>query len=174
MKQNKDRIILFTVFFLLLFSYTAAQEMQQESKGRIIDMGSYSVEAPLGEDWQIEIEKDRGEIRITKEAKQRILGFLPGRTKHLTIIQISRNQVMDPGKWRLAEEDLADDYRNMEESGMITMGVKTGQYELKDVIKGVSQIGDKKLYFMSYKTITAKQPKAVQEAVLYLYFPPDF
>lgn len=168
------KTILFAFLVLLTVSYENAQGMQEEGKRKIIDMGIYSVESLLEDDWKIEAEKDKGIIRFIKEEKEKILGFLPGKTKRFTFIQIARNLLLDPVRWHLEEEAVADDYRNEEERIMIEMGVKTRQIELKDVKKGLTQIGDKKLYFMSYKTVTIKQPKVVQEAVLYLYFPQDF
>ncbi len=173
MKRNKDKAILFTFFFLLPLLYTTAQGMQQESKGKIIDMGSYSIQALPGEDWKAEIKKEEESVSFVKEEKEKTLGFLPGRTKRLTNIIIRRNEVSDPGKWHLSKEEVANDYVSGEEKDMVERGVKTGQYELTDVKKGVTTIGDKTLYFMNYKTTSVKQGSR-GEAILYLYFPPDF
>ncbi|MCX7771201.1 MAG: hypothetical protein N2202_09025 [Proteobacteria bacterium] len=167
------KFILFILLVLLLIPFRNAYGEKEDDR-KMIDMGSYSVESLPNENWKVEIEKEKGIIRFIKEEKEKIFGFLPSRKKRLTFIQISKNLVMDMNIWHLSEEKIADDYRNNEEQIMIEMGVKTGQIVLKDVKKGVTQIGDKKLYFMSYKAVSIKQPKIVQEAVLYLYFPQDF
>jgi len=137
------------------------------SEGQIIDMGAYSVKAPLGEGWQADIKKEKRTINFIK-AKKRALGILGGGTG----IKVFPN-IISPGKWHLSEAEVADDYRNQEEQDMIEKSVKTGAFKLEDVEKGITTIDGRKLYFMSYKTIPV-QKYIAQEAILYLYFPPDF
>jgi ankyrin repeat protein len=93
-----------------------------------------------------------------------------------TLIQVMKNEVMPEG-WYMSEEEVANDYRNLEEKTMIEEGVKKGQYKLEDVKKDGTTIKGKKFYLMSYRITSGglfKGPAMTQEAVLYVYFPPDF
>jgi ankyrin repeat protein len=164
----KKVILLPALLFLFSCATTyTAQQLQPLSEGQTIDMGAYSVKAPLGEGWGAEVSKGKGTVDFIR-AKKRALGILGGGT----VIKVFGNVIFPEG-WHLSEEEAADDYRNKEEQDMIEKGVKTEVFKLEDVKKGITTIDGRKLYFMSYKTIPA-QKYVAQEAVLYLYFPPDF
>jgi hypothetical protein len=51
-------------------------------------------------------------------------------------------------------------------------GEMKGLYHLSDVKRGTTMIGDKKVYYMSYKKLSRSNWNT--EAVLYLFFPADF
>jgi hypothetical protein len=93
------------------------------------------------------------------------------------MIKVFRNWITEE-RFMQSEEEVADDFRKMEEEGMIRMGVMKGVFELTDVKKDTTVIGDKKLYFMSYRTsgwsIGPVRRKYINDAVLYLFFPSDF
>ena len=170
------KVLQFSLLTLLLLGFlltSGFSPIQGASEGQIIDVGNYSVELPPGEDWEVEVEKAKGVVRFIKK-KQSLLGALEGIIDSVTIIQVSRIRLTSK-RWHLSEEEAADGYRNYEEKGMIDMGVNQGEYTLEDVKKGVTKLGEKKLYFMSYKQNAIKaRPNMRDEAVLYLYFPPDF
>jgi ankyrin repeat protein len=183
-RQTKKPIsIIVIIIFLLLLSCATTQQIQMESKERVIDMGSFTVNQPPGEDWATKVDKTKGVVAFIKEEGKgmRVFGeIMTGRTmiRGITLIQVN-SYIAPPQKWNLNEEKMADNVRNQEESTMIEEGVKKGQYKLEDVKKDVTTIGGKKLYFMSYKAITGSwlslkgNPKVV-EAVIYFYFPQDF
>src|SRR5271169_5728433 len=175
------RVILLTLVSLL-FSCATTQQTSREGERHTIDLGDYMVDVPSSEDWQIQVDKERGIVIFAKEKGKgmRILGQVlggPPIIRGITLIQIFRNAVKDSPKCDLSEEEMADDYRNNEENVMLKEGVAKGEYNLEDVKKGVITIDGKRLYFMSYKAATAGSwmgaTKAV-EGTLYLYFPPDF
>jgi ankyrin repeat protein len=182
-RQTKKPIsILAIILSLLLFSCATSQQIQKESKERVIDMGSFTVNQPPGEDWGTRVFRDKGVVAFIKEEGKpmRVFGqIMTGRTKirGITLIQVN-SYIAPPQKWDLNEEKMADEVRKQEENTMIEKGVKKGQYKLEDVKKDMAIIGGKKLYFMSYKATIGKaflssDPKAV-ETVIYFYFPQDF
>ncbi len=155
------------IAILLLSSCATTLQIQQVSEGQFIDMGAYSIKTPPGEGWKAEVVEQKAAVRFYRQSLQK--GVIAG----TTIIQVFQN-VIFPGGWHLSEEEAADDYRNNEERGMVELGVKKGQYQLSDVKKGITAIDGRKLYFMSYKTAELKGLFKTAEAVLYLFFPPDF
>jgi hypothetical protein len=70
----------------------------------------------------------------------------------------------------MSSKQVAEDYRNREEQGMIEEGVNKGLYRLSDVAMGVDDVGEKRFYTMSYATSASIKN---QKAALYLYFPRD-
>ncbi len=116
---------------LLLLSCAATSHLQSVSEGQIIDMGPYSVKAPLGDGWEAEVKKEQGTINFIRP-KKKALGISGG----TTVVTVFLNVVF-PNGWHLSEEEVADNYRNMEEQGMIEKGVKTGIYRLEDVKKAL-------------------------------------
>jgi hypothetical protein len=178
-------MILKSIALLLLFSCATTQQAQRVKEGETINMGSYTVNVPPGDDWQIQIDKEREAVIFVKEKGKgmRVLGQLLGGNsirRGTTLIQIFRNAIMDPSKWYLSEEEIADDYRNSEEN-IVSMGEdEKEEYKLEDVKKGITTVEGRRLYFLSYKATTGhwmgslKGPSKAVEATLYLFFPPDF
>ena len=163
---------------LLLFSCATTQQTPRMKEGEKINMDSYSVASPPGGDWEIQIEKEKDMITFQKLKKWWMTGSVLGST----FIQVFRNEV-SPDGWQMSEEEVANDFRNNEEKIMQEEGVKKGLYEFEDVTRGITTIGGKKLYTMSYKTkkgsfggalIKGTASYRAQETVLYLYFPQDF
>ncbi len=175
-KRIRETAIIFAL--LLLFSCATTQQAQGVKEGETINMNSYTVAVPPGGNWEIQIAKEQGMVTFLKLKKW----LFTGRVLGSTTIKVFRNEIAPQG-WHLSEEEVANDFRNNEEKIMREEGVKKGLYELEDVTKSIESEGDKKLYAMSYK-IKRDLPGGVwehgaaahraQEAVLYLYFPPDF
>jgi len=176
MKNQVKRHIwaLVIVLLSLLLSCATTLPGRQYTQGSIIDMGYFSVVGPPGEGWAVNIKKDQETIEFQKRNVSQSTGLL----NDITMIKVFRNWITDERLRRLSEEEVADDFRKMEEEGMIRMGVMKGVYELTDVKKDTTVIGDKKLYFMSYRTsgwsIGPVRRKYINDAVLYLFFPSDF
>jgi len=167
--------VFFVVLFLItilprLYSFAATTNIDQDRSEQAIDMGNYTVNAPLGEGWKVEVEKDKGAIKFSKQTKSFFGGGLP-----VTIIHVSRNWVLQE-KWNLSEEEIANDYRTGEAANMMVQGGVFGDYILEDVKNDTMTLDEKNIYTMSYKTTGGKWfgKSKVQEATLYLYFPPDF
>jgi hypothetical protein len=156
--------------FVLFISCATSEQVTQTVKDQTIDMGDYAVSVPPGDGWKVETDKDKLTVQFTKQTKSFLGGALP-----MTVIQVGQNRVLQE-KWNLSEEDTADDFRNMEEVGMMMLGVMPGNYELHDVKKDTMRMEGKKLYTMSYKTMGGKWfgTDKIQEATLYVYFPQDF
>jgi hypothetical protein len=175
MKKSSKPLLI--VLFPLLLSCATTLPGRQYTQGSVIEMGHFSVIGPPGDGWFVNIQKDKGFVDFQK----RNVSMATGIVNDTTIIRVFRNWIWDQKFWRLSEEEVANDYRAGEEADMIRRGVMTGQYELSDVKKDIAMIGDKKVYFMSYKTLGwskgDKGPtdhRVVGEAVLYLFFPADF
>jgi hypothetical protein len=175
MKKSFD--ILIILLFPLLLSCATTLPSRQYTQGSIIDMGHYSVIGPPGGAWVVNIQKGQGTVEFRKSNASQSTGLID----ETALIKVLRNWIVDEKLKRLSEEEVANDYRNREEADMIRRGVMTGQYELSDVKKDITMIGDKRVYLMSYKTLGwskgSKGPtdhKVVGEAVLYLFFPADF
>lgn len=164
---------LLILLFSLLLSCATTLPGRQYTQGSIIDIGYFSVVGPPGDGWFVNIQKDQRKVEFQKRNVSQSTGFI----NDSTLIHVLQNWVADEKLKRLSEEEVADDFRGKEEAGMLMRGVMMGKYELTDVKKDTTMIGDKKLYLMSYKTSGVGKPvprKWMSEAVLYLFFPPDF
>ena len=169
-KNLKQVLILFSLFLL---SCATTLPGRQYAQGSIVDIGYFSVIGPPGDGWLVNKQKDERKVEFQKHNISQSAGFI----NESTLIHVIQNWVADEKLKRLSEEEIADDFRGKEEAGMIVRGVMMGKYELADVKKDKIIIGDKKLYFMSYKISGVGKPvprKWMGEAVLYLFFPPDF
>jgi len=181
MRNRLHKLVQGTLLMLLLFLFSCAstQSVRQTSH-HVIDMRSYSIQAPIGEGWQIQMDKGKTIVSFMK-IKQSAMSKLAGVIDGSTLIRVFTNEVAPQG-WHMGEKETADDFRNHEETIMIEEGVKKGEYTLEGVKKGNTTINDKKLYFLSYKTtagtlfggVSPQGPLRAVEAELYLYFPEHF
>jgi len=171
MKKSFKAVLI--LLFPLLLSCATTPPGRQYTQGGIIDMGHFSVIGPPGDGWSVNIQKDQRKIEFEKRNVSQSTGFI----NESILIHVFRNGVTDEKIKRLTEEEVADDFRGKEEVGMLMRGVMMGKYELSDVKKDTIIIGDRKLYFMSYRTSGFGKPvprKWISEATLYLFFPADF
>lgn len=147
--------------------------MADKRTGIVKDVGDYTVSVPPGEEWVVTIDQNRGTLDAEKPKI-----WWTGRTLGNTLISVFQNKLLPEEKWSMSEEQVADDYRNTEEQ-IMREAAQRGEYNLEEVKRTFLQIGDKKLYSMSYKSATKGSwlitgpPKDV-EAVLYLYFPQNY
>jgi hypothetical protein len=171
--MKKSPKIMLILLFLLLLSCATPLPGRQYTQGSIIDIGYFSVVGPPGDGWFVNIQKDQRKVEFQKRNVSQSTGFI----NESTLIHVLQNWVADEKLKRLSEEEVADDFRGKEEVGMLMRGVMMGKYELTNVKKDTTMIGEKKLYSMSYRTSGLGKPvprKWVSEAVLYLFFPADF
>jgi len=167
MKNIMNTFVKLILIILFLFIFSCATT-QQEIKIPILDAGYFTVEPPYGV-W--EAYSGRGTITFKKE-KYSVLGGAVGGT----LVNVSREEVKQEG-WQLSEEEIADDFRNQEKNIIRPGWTREKEYKLKDVKKDVTTIGEKKLYRMSYKITYPYNIKGgwtIINAVLYLFFPPEF
>ncbi len=94
------------IFLVILFCCVNGIRAQGD---KIIDMGTYSVRAPKGDDWDIRIEKEKGKVEFSRE-KGELLSFLSGRIQGATLITVFRNWV-GWMRWNKSEEETANHYR---------------------------------------------------------------
>jgi len=128
-------------------------------------IAGYSIAPPEGADWSVAT--NAADETIVFERKQ--TQGRPHGVVRVTRINIGTNWTSGKND-KLTEEEVANDYRAGEELNMRNSGAR--QYSLSDVKKGVTVLGDKKLYFMSYVTTPRSGPG--QSSILYLWFPEDF
>ena len=149
----------------MLLSACAAGQTSQSAVGggQLIDMGTYAVNAPLGETWRVQTDTVSGMVTFKDngpEGRFSVISVLPGTWRPGTI-----NQTED----EIAKLILGGEERNMTERGA------TRSYSLSNLSKEVTTIDGKRLYVMSY-TITDRS-KAVPIEIkyaMYLYLPPNF
>lgn len=156
MGKYTKTLLIILVLSLLLSCAT------QYIKGSIIDTDHFSVTGPPVDGWNVNVKKDPAIVDFRKASKD-----------ETTLIKVLRNWVADKNFWHLSEEQVANHYRDGEEGDMKLRGEMKGLYHLSDVKRGTTMIGDKKVYFMSYRT-SGIRDKVVSDAVLYLFFPADF
>lgn len=136
-----------------------------------VEFESYSVDAPAG-DWGLAaLDRSRRRVRL-HQVKYEVLS---GRVTVSTAIYIFEAPIA-PADRTLAEERLADLYRDQEVKIMEEEGVKPGTYKLKNVRKAVETVAGYKMYSLRYGTATGVWGfgGSVSDNGLFLYFPPDF
>jgi hypothetical protein len=148
---------------------TSVEVQSAKVKEKEIDADSFIFRAPIDDSWKIEIEA-KGIVNIFKQAKSPFGSKLP-----LTSIRVVENRAMQE-RWNFTEEEVADEVRMNEEAGMMTLGGLQGEYYVSDVKKDTINVDGKRIYMMSYRNSGGKLfgKDKIMEAVLYLYFPPDF
>jgi hypothetical protein len=158
----------------LLLSCATTLPGRQYTQGSIIDMDHFSIIGPPGDGWFVNIQKGQGIVEFIKRSVSQSTGSV---TESI-MIRVFRNWITDEKLKSLSEEKVADDFRSNEEAGMLMMGVMRGEYDLTDVKKDATMIGDKKLYLMSYRTSGwskgSTRQRWINDSVLYLFFPADF
>jgi hypothetical protein len=126
-----------------------------------ISMPSYTLKVPQDGGWAIDRDDTTESVSLHKATKQPYAS---------SIMQVIK-KTADKEKIDLGESKLAEDLIRDEESELQKEFVEKELYELKEVKKGTTAIGGKKLYFMSYK---AAKDEIRVDAVLYLYFPENY
>lgn len=133
--------------------------------GDLIEMDSYYVQMPAGDNWNSTADPTRDIINFSNE-----LG-------PLAQIVIGRN-IINRDLELFTAEEVADDYLRHEENIMLTEGVDAGLYEFEYLNKGTTIIGGKEFYYMTYKLIMNEEytggVSMFSDATIYLYFPDEF
>ena len=145
-----------------------------------LDMVSYTVNYPAGDNWQCRQEKGIKKVTFTRDKSSTgsdLLGVLAGGSPEgSTVIEIFENQIVSD-TFNLAEKDAAEDYMNEELKYMKKNGVKKDMYDLEEVIKTDTVINDKKFYCMKYELKNIKNTwgaSFASENILALYYPVNY
>jgi hypothetical protein len=145
---------------------------QQTPGGRLVELNGFSLKAPPGKAWGIDIDEERKMVTFARVKRHSRAGQVLG----LTMIQVYRNKVVDPkmenmDEGRVADLFMAQEAKILEEAGIAVTDAK----------RDVTVIGGKKLYTLTYKTTKLRYPNSALNGVpivsgnaLFLYFPPDF
>ena len=182
-KIPKAAAVLFCVILLtILYSCGGGLPSGSDHVNRNIpvDMVSYTVNFPPGDDWQIRQEKGLKKVTFTRDKSSTgsdLLGVLAGGSPEgSTVIEIYENQIVSD-TFNLAEKDAAEDFMNGELKFMKKNGVKSGMYDLNEVIKTDTVINDKKFYCMKYELSKIRNTWGASfssENILALYFPVNY
>ncbi len=128
------------------------------AKSSRVEMPHYSFEKPAERGW-----------RVQRKIKQMETTVLTKRVKPFTFqIKVMVVPILDESRQSWTAAKVADDYRAIEERMMIEQGVERGLYELRDLTKGETVVGDKTFYTMDY---VIDDRKGLQQASLCLLFP---
>ena len=152
-----------TVILILLFALPAFAGVPPNKTGDFVtlSMPSYTLQVPQQGDWTMDTDDTTESISLHKATNQPYAS---------SIMQVIKKST-DGKKGDLIEAKLAEDLIREEESKLQKEFVEIELYELKEIKKGTTVIGEKKLHFMSYHA--AKNDIRV-DAVLYLYFPENY
>ena len=136
--------------------------------GAKIAKGNAQVNLPH---YSIVVPPDRG--WFLRKGDERVEGVLVeqryGPPLPMTLLmQFMRIDVLDERLRSSSAQQVADDYRNLEQRIMIDQGVDKGRYRLGELAMGDELVGEKRFYTMRY---TASSSTHNQTAALYLYFP---
>ncbi len=149
------------MILFLAFPAFASLPQQQTLESVTITMPSYTLNVVPDADWSVD-----------KDEREEVVSFRKVSTKPYTssYMQVIK-KIIDERKLDLTETKLAEDFVRDEEEKIENQLVQRESYHLREVKKGTTTIGGKKLHFMSYKA--AKDPVKV-DAVVYLLFPENY
>ena len=152
-----------TVILVIIFALPslASSPKNQTREFMTISMPSYTLNIPKERDWSIDRDDTRESVSLQKATKQ------PYTSSILQVIK----KTTDKEKRDLSEAKLAEKLIRDEASKLQKELVEKELYEIKELKKGTTAIGGKKLYFMSYK---AAKDEIRVDAVIYLYFPENY
>ena len=136
----------------------------REEAQRRIHLGSYSIESPATGRWQVEIRKEKRQVRFLWN----IMSQGPATRATITVSERSRGS----RDRSLPPEQVADDQMDREERRMIQEALRKRDHVLKDTKRQLSNVGAKKLYTLH--STKGWQNGMWENSILYLYFPDDF
>jgi hypothetical protein len=152
-----------TILLILLLAFPAFASLpqQQARESSTITMPSYTLKVVPGGDWSVDRD-DREEVVSFRKVSTN-----PYTSSYMQVIK----KIVDKRKLDLSEAKVAEGFIRDEEEKIKKQLVQRESYVLREVKKGTTAIGGKKLHFMSYKA--AKDPVRV-DALVYLYFPENY
>jgi hypothetical protein len=165
-------IIIFAIFVLSAFCISSCttglpSEDEQTDKSLIIDMGSYSVAYPVGDDWSCRKDKFNKSIQFSRE-KCWWTGVVLGETNILIYENVIKSDTLS-----LTEKQTADEYRNEEIKNL----KQSGQIEPEDQNFCDTMFNGKKFYCLSYGYTEGGllgMGGKTAEVIMALHFPSNF
>jgi ankyrin repeat protein len=144
------------LFLLPALLSAQAAPLKPPEKPPVVDMGTYKVCAPPGRGWQIDVDKESGEVVFVKLKE----GFIPGQVRNAAVSV--KSVILNIYGWRSTEEEVIDD---------ILLNHAAIEFPSKSKIdRDVAEWGGKKLYTIRGKY---RSGGAKSDAIIFLYFPPD-
>src|SRR5574341_5225 len=148
------------VLTTLLVLRAAAPFAQQERQAQRVETESYVIDVPSGGSWKVKVDGKTAAIRLESR-------------KPVAVIDVSPRAV-DEEQSQLAEQQIAKDYRDQEVAMMMVQGALQSLYVPQDWVQDTAAVDGRKVYTLSYRTVGEGFGKPNGQAMLYLYFPPDF
>ena len=140
--------------------------------GGLIELNGYSVNAPPGNKWGMDIDAERKTVTLFLVKRHSRAGQVLG----FTLIQVFRQTIAAPEMLKMREAEIADLFRAQEERLMGEAGVA-----ITDIKKETTARAGKSFYALTYKAdklryrnLLIEGVTVVSDNVLLLYFPPDF
>lgn len=145
----------------------AAIQKNKEKKDSPIIMESYTMQAPSGDNWTVNIDRNKESVQF-----ERVENATHNNqsVSVSTFIQVLKKKTEARMKTR-EEKEVAADFIDGEKEKIIQDLVAQGAFVMKRMEKGTVTKGGKKLYRLNYE---ATKEDLTVEAVFYLYFPPDY
>lgn len=156
---------------LLLSCATTQRGVPNQIAWKTAQVGRYTVQVPGNDEWKIVIDKEQGMVTA-----ERLKKWWTGRILGSTQIKIFTNRLLAEADWGRSEQQIADDYRDTEESVLRAAG-KNEEYALEKTGRSSAVIGQKRLHVLSYrisKGTWISGPPVIVDAALYVFFPEDF
>ncbi len=164
--------VVIAICSLLIVDHVSCQsdasiEKKQERKDSVIVMESYTLRAPSGTNWTVNIDRKKESVQFER-VENTVQNAQSASIS--TFIQVFKKKT-DARMRSLEEKDVAAQFIKDEEEKIIRDLVAKGAFTLKRMEKGTATKGGKKLHLLNYK---ATKEDLTVEAVFYLFFPSDY
>jgi hypothetical protein len=167
--------IMAAIGIFCITSCATTQKGSGDKAEKRVDLGSYSVivpprqalETPGTGLWQVDIKKDKKWVRFWRDLHHPTKGDWLMRMT----ITVSEN-ILGIKDSSLTLEQAAEEEQAREEKRMADEATQMGTHDLKDLKRGVTEIGGKKLHTLRFTRKWKNGP--FEKSVLFYYFPPDF
>ena len=169
--------IVFALQLLLFFSCGTSSNLSSIESEKRIEMRNYSINSPVGDDWEFEFNKAQQIIMFHKQSGE-LFQVFSSKNRRDSFINIFRNGVTDKVE-SASRRDFANDFMDSEFKIMQNDYEKTDYGEPELLEKDSLTINDKVLYRMQYELSCSLLPGSGYvcydgEGQLYVYMPRDF
>jgi len=152
-----------TILLILLLSFPAFASLSQQQAVEpvLIIMPSYRLKSLPSREWSVERDDRKETVSFNKVSTN------PYTSSYMQVIK----KVLGKRQLDLSEAKLAESFVKDEEEKINKELVQRESYDLREVRKGTTTVGGKKLHFMNYRAV--KDPVRV-DGLVYLYFPENY
>jgi ankyrin repeat protein len=157
----------------LVFACCGSAHGQQEGAGTVVDVGSFTVTVPEIDDWTVDVDREKGTVEFSR-TKQKLLRLFSSGAGGGTSMTVFKNRPSggSPGLWLMTEQEMAMHFRK-EELSTMEESSRRGVYKLGNVSMDSTQLEGRTYYRLAYTNAIGRL-NATVEAILHLYFPPEF